>query len=67
MSEIVDKASKPDGSLHFIGSSYVGWELGDEKIVLDGHFTLQELEWLVERMQVGMAVSKGRELLDGKA
>lgn len=47
-----DALVKADGGLRQIGSGgYINWKVGESKIVLDGDFTIAELQWLIAHMQ----------------
>jgi hypothetical protein len=42
--------ARPDGGLYYSGGQYLNWEIGDERAVLDGDFTAQELSDIAEWM-----------------
>ena len=49
----IQQAVQEDGSLHF-SSGYIGfisWNAGDKEIVLDGHFTVEQLEFIVAHIK----------------
>lgn len=41
---------KQDGSLYSRSSHYVSWNIGDEEIVLDGRFTVEDLVFLLSHI-----------------
>ena len=41
--------------ISLVSGTFVEWELGDKDIVLDGHFTLDELELIVQIVREIMA------------
>jgi len=39
------------GGLHQLGDGYINWRVGESKIVLDGRFTIADLQWLINYMK----------------
>lgn len=48
--ELLKHMLQPDGSLANLGV-YIGWEVGDERATLDGHFTADDLEAIALHMR----------------
>ena len=49
--ERMRKAIQPDGSLRITGSGYISWDAGDDEISLDGHYTVEQLEFIVAHVK----------------
>lgn len=48
MSILEGTSRTADGGLHELASNYINWKVGDPTIVLDGNFTVAELQWLID-------------------